>query len=76
MSADPAAGLATADVAAIRAQHGWNTLPEARSRTFAAALLAQFGNVMVVLLIAAGVIAAVVGETADLVARQRAFVSS
>ena len=65
---DPSVGLTAAEVEARRAQHGWNRLPEAPRRTFAAALLAQFADVMVIILIAAGVIAAFVGETADLIA--------
>lgn len=68
MSGDPAVGLTTAEVEALRARYGRNTLPEPRRRTFAAALRAQFGDVMVIILIVAAAIAAIVGETADLAA--------
>ena len=68
MPTDPAVGLTTAAVEALRARYGPNTLPEPQRRSFALALLAQFGDVMVIILIIAGAIAALAGETADLTA--------
>jgi Ca2+-transporting ATPase len=62
------AGLTTADVLSRRAQHGANRLPEARTRGFGRSFLAQFGDVMVIILLVAGAIAGFAGELSDLIA--------
>ena len=64
-----ATGLTSDDVEARLALHGPNTLPDAKRRGIARrALLAQFRDVMVILLLVAGAVAAFLGETADLAA--------
>ncbi|MEZ5646244.1 MAG: cation-translocating P-type ATPase [Burkholderiaceae bacterium] len=68
LKADPDRGLSAADAAHRLAQHGPNALPEARRRTGLAMLLAQFSDFMILVLIAAAVIAGLVGEASDSVA--------
>ena len=65
---DVAAGLSTDDVETRRARYGRNTLPDTKRRGLARVVLAQFRDVMVILLLVAGAVAAFLGETADLVA--------
>ena len=63
-----ATGLTSDDVEARRTRYGPNTLPDAQRRGIALVLLAQFRDVMVILLLVAGAVAAFLGETADLAA--------
>lgn len=58
-------GLSPAEVAAARAQHGWNELPVGPQVSPWAVLWRQFTGLLVVLLIAAALIALALGETVD-----------
>lgn len=65
MLASSRGGLGTAEVAGRREQSGPNRLPEAPPRSRLALLAAQFKSFLILLLIAAAVLALVVGETKD-----------
>ena len=65
---DPRRGLDASDVAQRLTEHGPNTLPAAVRRSPLHMLLAQFGDVMVLVLIGAAIIAALVGEPEDTLA--------
>ena len=61
-------GLSRDDVDRQRARFGRNVIPEPPPKRFAQLFIAQLADLMVVVLIAAGVIAAFVGEAADVAA--------
>ena len=65
LNVDPARGLSQRAAAARLAEHGPNLLPAARRRGPARLLAAQFSDVMILVLIAAAVVAALVGEPVD-----------
>jgi len=65
---DPAHGLGADDVVRQRAEHGENVLPAAVRRSPVRMLLAQFTDVMVLVLLGAAVIAGVLGEPEDIAA--------
>jgi len=65
---DVALGLTQAEAARRLAQHGPNTLAQARQRSTLAIFLAQFQSLIVALLVAATVIAFVMGESIEAVA--------
>jgi len=58
-------GLDEAQAAARLARHGPNRLPQAAQRSVFARLLAQFDNVLILVLIAAGAVAGVLGHYVD-----------
>ena len=60
-------GLTISEIRQRRAQFGPNTLPDARRGSFVRVLLRQFADVMVLVLLTAGAVAAIVGETIDVV---------
>jgi len=62
------AGLAAAEVARRLAVHGPNELVEKRKRTLMGMFLDQFKDFMIIVLIAAAVLAGVLGEVADTIA--------
>jgi Ca2+-transporting ATPase len=62
---DPRAGISTAEVERLRAQHGWNELPKQRMPSRIAVLFRQFRNVLVLILVVAAAIAFVLGERID-----------
>jgi Ca2+-transporting ATPase len=59
-------GLTADEVTARRATYGPNLLPEPKSRSFVASLAAQFADVLVIILVAAAVVAGILGEAVDL----------
>jgi Ca2+-transporting ATPase len=61
-------GLSSTQAQARQQRHGPNVLPEGAQRSVTRILLAQFSDVMIVVLIAAAVISGVVGEPADTIA--------
>jgi Ca2+-transporting ATPase len=61
-------GLGDAEAGRRLAAHGPNALPEGRRRGPLAMLLAQFGDFMILVLIAAAVVSGLVGEAADSIA--------
>ena len=61
-------GLDSQAVAEARKVYGWNELPRARRVPLALVLLRQFTGTLVLILIAAGIIALVLGETIDALA--------
>ncbi len=65
LGTDPAAGLAPGEAARRLAAAGPNLLPTAEARAGWRILLAQFGNVMVLVLAGAAILAALAGEAAD-----------
>ncbi len=65
LSTDAAFGLSSAEAEARLARIGPNALPEARGRTLLAALAGQFANFLIILLLAAVVLAAAIGEYVD-----------
>jgi len=62
---DPVQGLSAAEVARRMQQQGPNRLPEAKRRGPLSMLLGQFGDFMILVLIAAAVISGLVGELTD-----------
>ena len=64
---DPAHGLSAAEAQARLARHGANELQQRRRAGPGALLLAQFTDFMVLVLIAAAIVSAVVGDAADAV---------
>ena len=68
LQVDPVHGLDTTEAARRRAEHGPNELQAATRRRPLRMLLAQFADVMVLVLIAAAIIAALVGEPEDTLA--------
>src|SRR6187397_95619 len=59
------AGLVPGEVARRLAEHGRNELPGAPRRSVLSILVAQFANVMTALLLAAAVVAVLMGEAGD-----------
>ncbi|MFN8885223.1 cation-translocating P-type ATPase [Gemmatimonas sp.] len=68
LGVDPARGLTTDELARRRQEYGSNNLRAATRRGPLRMLLAQFADVMVLVLIGAAIIAAVVGDPEDTVA--------
>ncbi|MCO4846749.1 MAG: HAD-IC family P-type ATPase [Yoonia sp.] len=68
MSDDLKNGLTTPQAAVLHDKHGWNELPQAKGPSPVGILLRQFTNILVLILIAAAVIAFVVGERIDTIA--------
>ena len=66
-SSDAAHGLSNAEVRARLAQHGPNTIREARRRSALRILLAQFTDFMILLLIAAAIVSGIIGDAEDAV---------
>ena len=60
-----ASGLDEAQAAERLARHGPNSLPQAAPRSALARLVAQFDNILILVLIAAGVVAALLGHFVD-----------
>ncbi|HRE91539.1 MAG TPA: cation-translocating P-type ATPase [Myxococcota bacterium] len=58
-------GLTPAEAASRLAEHGPNALPEGRGRSRWRMLLDQFTDFMILVLVAAGVVSAIVGEPVD-----------
>ncbi len=65
LRSDPVRGLSTAEAARRLQQHGPNRLPEAKRRGPWLMFLGQFGDFMILVLIAAAVISGLVGEPTD-----------
>ena len=65
---DPAAGHSFDEAARRLALHGPNALTEAAGRSVARMIADQFADVMILILLAAAVIAGVMGEAADTIA--------
>jgi len=63
--AAPGSGLDEAQAAERLARHGPNRLPQAAPRSGFARFLAQFNNVLILVLIAAGIVAALLGHLLD-----------
>ncbi len=68
LEADPAAGLTSPEAAERLARYGPNMLPEAPGRSLVAAFVSQFTSFLILLLLAATVVAAAIGEIVDAVA--------
>jgi Ca2+-transporting ATPase len=68
LKSDIRTGLTLTEVAQRLDQYGANSLPEAPGRSLTRALLAQFTNFLILLLLAATIVAAAIGEYADAVA--------
>ena len=64
----PAQGLATADVEALRARHGWNELPRQKPPSALVIFLRQFRGLLVLILAAAAAIAFALDERIDALA--------
>ena len=62
---DPERGLENSEVTGRREDSGWNTLPEARTRPLAMLFLGQFASPLIYLLLAAAIIALVMGDRRD-----------
>ncbi len=65
LAVDPAEGLTGAEAEDRLARHGPNSLPEAPRRGALARFFAQFNNVLIYVLIVAGVVAGALGEWID-----------
>ncbi|WP_018294376.1 cation-translocating P-type ATPase [Mariprofundus ferrooxydans] len=63
-----AAGLTATEAQKRLADYGPNTLPEAKRRTLPAIVLAQFSNVMIIVLLAAALLSGFIGEPQDTIA--------
>jgi len=68
LGVDPASGHSFDEAARRLAQYGPNALIEAAGRSVARMILDQFADVMILILLAAAVIAGVMGEAADTIA--------
>ena len=68
LGVDPAAGHSFDEAARRLALHGPNALTEAAGRSVARMIVDQFADVMILILLAAAVIAGVMGEAADTIA--------
>ncbi len=68
LNVDPDEGLADDDVAARRARHGRNRLPEAARRSWPSRILGPFRDFMIVVLLAAAVLSGVIGDRIDTIA--------
>jgi len=68
LSVDPEEGLADEEIAARRARHGPNRLPEAARRSWLSRLLGPFRDFMIVVLLAAAVMSGVIGDRIDTIA--------
>jgi Ca2+-transporting ATPase len=68
LGVDPAAGHSFDEAARRLALHGPNALTEAAGRSVARMVFDQFADVMILILLAAAVIAGVMGEAADTIA--------
>ncbi len=60
-------GLSEAEAAQRLAEHGANVLKEASKKTLAGIILSQFKNLMIIVLLAAAVVSAILGEVPDAV---------
>jgi Ca2+-transporting ATPase len=65
LTTSPASGLAPGEAARRLVEHGRNELPGAPRRSLLSILVAQLANVMTALLLAAAVVAVLMGETGD-----------
>jgi Ca2+-transporting ATPase len=65
LSTDVKKGLSRDDVETRLQQYGPNSLPEKKGRTIFEAFLEQFANFLIILLLAASVLAAAIGEYLD-----------
>ena len=65
LGVDPERGLENSEVTGRREESGWNTLPEARPRPVAMVFLGQFASPLIYLLLAAAIIALVMGDRRD-----------
>jgi Ca2+-transporting ATPase len=65
---DPRQGLGTDEVRARQATLGFNEIPQREGRGLWAMILAQFANVMIIILLVAAVVSGVVGEMQDTIA--------
>ena len=63
-----ASGLATAEARQRLAEYGCNVLPEKRRRSLLMILLGQFGDFMIIVLLAAALISGLVGDPQDTIA--------
>ncbi len=68
MSDPKMTGLTHAEVMAARERYGWNELPRPKPPSKFAVLLRQFQSLLVAILVAAALIALVLGETIDAIA--------
>lgn len=64
---DPERGLEISEVPRRREESGWNTLPEAHTRPLATLFIGQFASPLIYLLLAAAIIALVMGDRRDAV---------
>lgn len=62
------AGLSGAEAGQRLSRHGANAIPEKKRRSLLALLLSQFGDFMILVLLAAALISGLVGEPADAIA--------
>ena len=67
LKSDVAQGLSDSEVTQRRVTYGKNALPVAEGTNWLQLVLAQFKDLMVIILIAAAVISAVVGDSKDVV---------
>ncbi|MCH7576720.1 MAG: HAD-IC family P-type ATPase, partial [Chloroflexi bacterium] len=65
LATDASTGLTSTEAEARRARYGPNVLPETPGRTLLQASVEQFANFLIVLLVAATVLAAAIGEYLD-----------
>ena len=65
---DPQRGLDADEVQARQASLGFNEIPEREGRGLWAMILAQFANVMIIILLVAAVVSGIVGEMRDTIA--------
>ena len=68
MTTDPRLGLSDAEAASRLIEHGANVIRGPQRRGFAHMLASQFRDTSVMVLIAAGIVAAIIGEVADVAA--------
>lgn len=65
LATDVSTGLTSAEAEARLARYGPNALPETRGRTLLQAVVEQFANFLILLLLAATILAAAIGEYLD-----------
>ena len=65
LGVDPKRGLENSEVTGRREESGWNTLPEARTRPLTIVFIGQFASPLIYLLLAAAIIALVMGDRRD-----------